>query len=184
MVMSRRAALTHSAVFAGLLSGAAGPAPPVAWEFEFPSIDEGLLRLAEFQGRVLLVVNTASFCGYTPQYRQLEAVHRRFSPQGFSVIGVPSDDFGQEAGSNAEVKAFCESTFGVDFPMPAIGHVRGMKAAPFYKWVRDQRRWEPKWNFYKVLIGRDGNIAGTFGSSDEPESGRLKTAIEAAVGAA
>ena len=179
MGISRRTALISVAVLAGM---AAGSAPATAWSFEFPSIDEGVLRLAEFQGKVLLVVNTASFCGYTPQYRQLEALHRRLSPQGgFAVIGVPSQDFGQESGSNGEVKAFCEATFGVDFPMAGLGHVRGADASPFYRWVREQRRWEPEWNFNKVLIGRDGTIAGTFGSSDEPDRGRLATAIQAAM---
>ena len=178
MGISRRAALIGGAALAGM---AAGPAPAAAWSFEFPSIDEGTLRLAEFQGRVLLVVNTASFCGFTPQYRQLEALHRRLSPQGFAVIGVPSQDFGQESGSNGEVKAFCEATFGVDFPMAGLGHVRGADASPFYRWVREQRRWEPQWNFNKVLIGRDGAIAGTFGSTDEPDRGRLAAAIQAAM---
>ena len=181
MGILRRTVLISGAAMAGM---AAGPAPKTAWSFEFPSIDEGTLRLAEFQGKVMLVVNTASFCGYTPQYRQLEALHRRLSPQGFSVIGVPSQDFGQESGSNGEVKAFCEATFGVDFPMAGIGHVRGADAAPFYQWVREQRRWEPQWNFYKVLIGRDGAIVGTYGSNDLPDSGRLATAIQAAVGKA
>ncbi len=178
MGVSRRAALIGGAALAGV---AAGPAPATAWSFEFPSIDEGTLRLAEFQGRVLLVVNTASFCGFTPQYRQLEALHRRLSPQGFAVIGVPSQDFGQESGSNGEVKAFCEATFGVDFPMAGLGHVRGADASPFYRWVREQRRWEPQWNFNKVLIGRDGSITGTFGSTDEPDRGHLAAAIQAAM---
>jgi len=181
MDVFRRTALVGGAALAVT---AAGPASATAWSFEFPSIDEGLLRLAEFQGKVLLVVNTASFCGYTPQYRQLEALHRRLSPQGFAVIGVPSQDFGQESGTNGEVKAFCEATFNVDFPMAGLGHVRGADAAPFYRWVREQRRWEPQWNFYKVLIGRDGAIAGTFESNDEPDHGRLATAIQAAIGRA
>ena len=97
------------------------------------------------------------------------------------MVGVPSQDFGQESGSNGEVKAFCEATFGVDFPMAAISHVRGPEAAPFYHWVREQRRWEPQWNFYKVLIGRDGGIAGTFSSSDEPDRGRLAAPLQSAV---
>lgn len=181
MRISRRAALIHGAALAGAVSLAAGTPPTNAWAFEFPSIDEGLLRLAQFQGKVLLVVNTASFCGYTPQYRQLEALQRRLSPQGFSVIGVPSQDFGQESGTNGEVKAFCEATFGVDFPMAGLGHVRGGGALPFYRWVRDQRRWEPQWNFYKVLIGRDGAIIGTYSSDDLPDQGRLAAAIEAAI---
>ena len=100
------------------------------------------------------------------------------------MIGVPSQDFGQESGSNGEVKAFCEATFGVDFPMAGLGHVRGAEASPFYQWVREQRRWEPQWNFHKVLIGRDGAIIGTYGSNDLPDSGRLATAIQAAIGKA
>jgi len=176
MPVTRRAALQGTAALATL---AAAPAPsPTAWDFEFPSIDEGLLRLADFRGKVLLVVNTASFCGFTPQFKQLEAAQRALSPRGFSLIGVPSQDFGQESGTNGEVKAFCEATFGVDFPMAGISHVTGAQAAPFYKWVRAQRRWEPGWNFAKVLIARDGSIANTFASGDLPEAGSVKAAIE------
>ena len=174
MPVTRRDALVGAAV----ATIAAGPAPKQAWDFEFQSIDEGTLRLANFRGKVLLVVNTASFCGFTPQFRQLEAAQRDLSPRGFSLIGVPSQDFGQESGSNGEVKAFCEATFGVDFPMAGISHVRGDHAAPFYQWVRAQCRWEPGWNFNKVLIARDGTIAGTFGSDELPEAGSVKAAID------
>lgn len=160
---------------------AAAPAPGPAWQFEMTSIDEGTLRFADFSGKVLLVVNTASFCGFTPQYTALEKLHRELGPRGFAVMGIPSQDFGQEQGSNGEVKAFCELTYGVDFPMSGISHVRGPEAAPFYKWVRGQTGWEPHWNFFKVLVGRDGAIAGTYGSDDEPDRGRLRAAIEAAV---
>ena len=174
--------VTRRAALAGLATIAAAPPPPVAWDFEFPSIDEGTLDLAELRGRVLLVVNTASFCGYTSQYAQLEAVHRRLSPRGLTVVGVPSQDFGQESGSNGEVKAFCEATFGVDFPMAGLSRVRGRDAAPFYAWVRAERRWAPGWNFAKVLIGRDGRIAGTYGSNALPDAQPLRTDIEAALG--
>ena len=95
------------------------------------------------------------------------------------MIGVPSQDFNQESADNGTVKRFCEATFGVEFPMAGITHVRGADAAPFYAWVREQRRWEPNWNFNKVLIGRDGQIAGTFGSGDEPQGPKLSQAIEA-----
>lgn len=173
MPLTRRLALSAAA----LSTIAAAPAA-TAWDFEFPSIDEGVLRLADFRGKVLLVVNTASFCGFTPQFKQLEAAQRALSPRGFSLIGVPSQDFGQESGTNGEVKAFCEATFGVDFPMAAISHVRGSQAAPFYKWVSAQRRWEPGWNFAKVLIARDGSIAATFASGDLPEAGSVQAAIE------
>lgn len=174
MEVTRRSAL----VGAALATVAAAPEPGNAWGFEFPSIEEGTLRLGDYRGKVLLVVNTASFCGFTPQFKQLEAAQRALSPRGFSLIGVPSQDFGQESGTNGEVKAFCEATFGVDFPMAGLSHVRGAAAAPFYQWVRALRRWEPGWNFAKVLIARDGSIAGTFASGDLPDAGSVKAAIE------
>ncbi len=174
MSVTRRAALLGAA----LTTMAASPAPGTAWDFEFPSIDEGTLRLADFRGKVLLVVNTASYCGFTPQFKQLEAAQRALSPRGFTLVGVPSQDFGQEKGSNGEVKEFCEATFGVDFPMAGISRVTGPQAVPFYQWVRAQRRWEPGWNFAKVLIARNGTIAGTFASGDLPEAGSVKAAID------
>jgi glutathione peroxidase len=151
----------------------------VAWDFQFPSIDEGTLAFAAFKGRVLLVANTASFCGYTYQYEGLEKLYRTEAPRGLTVIGVPSQDFNQESADNKTVKTFCDATFGVEFPMAGIAHVRGAQAAPFYAWVREQKNWQPEWNFNKVLIGRDGRIAGTFGSGDEPGGAKLSRAIEA-----
>ena len=179
---------TRRVVLAGVAALASAPAPVsatpgsrTAWDFEFPAIKGGTLRLADLRGRVLLVVNTASFCGYTPQYRALEALHERLSPRGLTVVGVPSGDFGQEKASNDEVKAFCEATFGVQFPMAAISPVRGPDAAPFYRWVREERRWQPGWNFAKVLIGRDGRIAGTYASAAEPDRDPVLAAITAAL---
>ena len=162
---------------------AAAPAPGPAWQFKMTAIDDGTLDFATLRGKVLLVVNTASYCGYTPQYKQLEAIHRELSPKGFAVVGIPSQDFGQEKGSNAEVAQFCELTYGVEFPMAGLSHVIGRDAAPFYKWVRDQVRWEPQWNFYKVLIARDGSLLGTYSSDDLPDSGKLRQAIDKALAA-
>ena len=126
---------------------------------------------------MLLVANTASFCGYTYQYEQLEKLHREFTGRGLTVVGVPSQDFNQESSSNAEVKKFCETTFGVEFPMAGLSHVRGPQAHPFYAWVRGRTGWEPDWNFNKVLIGRDGAVEGTFRSSDEPYGPKLHSAL-------
>ena len=176
MQITRRAALS-----AALMTMAAAPDPGPAWQFKMTSIDEGTLDFSSLRGKVLLVVNTASYCGYTPQYKQLEALHRTLSPKGFSVVGIPSQDFGQEKGTNAEVAQFCELTYGVDFPMAGLSHVKGAQAVPFYRWVRAQTRWEPQWNFYKVLVGRDGTILGTFSSDDMPDAGRLRAAIDKAV---
>ena len=175
-MITRRATLAAAAA-----TMAASPAPGPAWQFTMPAIEGGALEFAAFRGRVLLVVNTASFCAFTPQYKVLEATYRALQPRGLTVIGVPSGDFGQEKDSDASVKTFCELTYGVEFPMSAIAHVRGKEAAPFYRWVAAQTRWEPRWNFFKVLIGRDGAIAGTFGAEDEPDKGRLKAAIEKAL---
>ena len=170
----------RSLLGAALVSGlAAAPAePPTAWRFSFPSLDGGTLDFASFRGKVLLVVNTASFCGFTYQYEALEKLYRERGPAGLVVIGVPSTDFNQESDNNAAVKQFCELTYGVEFPMVEISHVRGKEAMPFYAWVRQERSWEPDWNFNKVLIGRDGLIKSTYRSGAEPRSPALVAAIE------
>jgi glutathione peroxidase len=152
-----------------------------AWDFSFPAIDGGVLDLGAFKGRVLVVANTASFCGYTYQYEGLEKLHQAAAAHGVTVLGVPSRDFNQESPDNDTVKTFCETNYGVDFPLSGIAHVRGAQAAPFYAWVKAQTGWEPNWNFNKVLIGRDGRVAGTFGSGDEPQGAKLTKAIEAAL---
>jgi len=159
---------------------ATGP-DQLAWEFSFPAIEGGELKLADFKGRVLLVANTASFCGYTPQYKSLQALHEQRGAEGFTVIGVPSRDFRQESEDNATVKNFCETNYGITFPLTGIQHVRGEDAAPFYRWVSMARDWQPAWNFNKVLIGRDGRIKATFGASDKPDGAEIATAIAAAL---
>ncbi|MCX7380769.1 MAG: glutathione peroxidase [Alphaproteobacteria bacterium] len=161
----------------------ANAADPLAWDFAFPDIDGGSLKLATFKGKAIMVVNTASFCGFTYQYEALEKLHKTRGAAGFAVIGVPSQDFNQESDSNAKVKAFCETTFGIDFPLAGLSKVKGEDAAPFYKWVKAQRNWEPTWNFNKVVIGRDGRIIACFGSGDEPEGLKVRNAITAALAA-
>jgi glutathione peroxidase len=126
----------------------------------------------------LLVANTASFCGYTYQYEGLQKLHATKSAAGLTVIGVPSRDFNQESADNATVKTFCETRFDIDFPLAEISHVTGPQAVPFYAWVKAQKQWQPTWNFNKILIGRDGRIAGTFGSGDEPDGPALAHAID------
>jgi glutathione peroxidase len=177
----------RTALLAGSLAMTRGvhAAEMRAWDFSFPSLEDGVLNLATFRGRVLLVVNSASFCGYTYQYEGLQTMHAALAPRGLTVIGFPSQDFNQEKGSNGEVKAFCDATFGVTFPMAGLSHVRGPEANAFYKWVRAVTGWEPDWNFNKVLINRDGGIAGHFPSTEEPAGRALSTAVEqqlAAVG--
>lgn len=186
--LSRRAVLPAAVLTAASLLAAtqAFAAPqtagrPVAWNFSFPSIEEGILNMADYRGRVLLVANTASFCGYTYQYEALEKLHANLDTRGLTVIGMPSQDFEQESGSNAAVKAFCDATFDVQFPMTGITHVKGAQANAFYQWVKAERKWEPGWNFNKVLIGRDGRIIQTYGANDEPYGPALYHAIDDAL---
>jgi glutathione peroxidase len=153
----------------------------LAWDFSFPAIEGGTLDLRSFAGRALLVVNTASFCGYTYQYEGLKKLHEARAADGLTVIGVPSQDFNQESPDNKTVKTFCETQYGIDFPLTGLSHVKGPSAAPLYAWVRDVKSWEPNWNFNKVLIGRDGVVAGMFGSGDEPDGAKLSAAITAAL---
>lgn len=165
-------------------SGEAGAAPSneTAWDFAFPAIDGGTLEFAQFRGKVLLVVNTASFCGYTYQYEALEKLHQARSEEGLVVIGVPSGDFNQESADNKTVKDFCDTRFGISFPLAALSHVRGKDAAPFYAWVKRTRDWAPSWNFNKVLVSRQGFVTGTFGAGEEPDGTTLSEAISTALG--
>jgi glutathione peroxidase len=142
-----------------------------AYQFEFASLDGGKLPLAVWRGRPVLVVNTASFCGYTPQYRDLEALWQQYRDRGVVVLGVPSNDFGeQEPGSAAEIKQFCETNYQVDFPLTEKYRVVGSAAHPFYRWVAANlgEAGAPRWNFHKYLIGPDGQLAGAWPSQVKP----------------
>jgi len=145
----------------------------------FASIDGGNIALADFAGRPVLVVNTASQCGFTYQYDGLQALYEKYRDRGLVVLAVPSDDFNQELGSAAEVKAFCEINFGLTLPMTDVTHVRGSRAHGFYKDVKAQTGFTPRWNFNKVLIGPDGSVVETWGSNAKPDSGAIPRAIEA-----
>ncbi len=156
-----------------------------AYAFSFHGLDGGDVRLADYTGRPLLVVNTASLCGYTPQYAGLQEIWSEFQPRGFGLIGVPSNDFGgQEPGGAAEILETAHHQYAVTFPLTAKAVVTGASAHPFYKWAADARpRDVPKWNFHKYLIGRDGYIAEAFPSAVEPTDTRVKTAIARALAA-
>ena len=150
----------------------------------FTAIDGGRLALADWRGKALLVVNTASECGYTPQYAGLEALWRRYRDRGLVVLGVPTNDFGgQEPGNEAEIKAFCESSYGVDFPLTAKCAVGGSGAHPFFCWLETEigEAALPRWNFHKYLFGADGELVEIFPSSVAPDGPRLVKAIEAAL---
>lgn len=155
-----------------------------AHDFSFTSIEGKPLSLADFAGKAVLVVNTASACGLTPQYKGLQALWDAKKDEGLVVLGVPSNDFGaQEPGSEAQVKEFCEVRYGVTFPLTSKNPVIGAEAHPFYRWVAGElgESAAPKWNFHKYLIAKDGSIAGVFGSRTEPSSPDLTAAIEAAL---
>ena len=145
----------------------------------FGNIDGGDLRLSDWAGQPVLVVNTASRCGFTPQYDGLQALYDRYRARGLVVLAVPSDDFRQELSSEAEVKEFCEVNFGLDLPMTTITPVRGPQAHPFYASLAAETGFAPSWNFNKVLIAPDGRVAGTWGSMTKPLSGAITRQIEA-----
>jgi len=161
-------------------SHAAEPAPcPASLNHVFPRLqDEKPQSLCQYAGKVLLVVNTASFCGFTPQYRGLEALHAKYRDRGLVVLGFPSNDFDQEKGSNKEIADFCESTYGVKFPMFGASHVRGDQANPFYKQLARATGRQPLWNFHKYLVGRDGKVVDNYASLIAPDNARLVRDIE------
>jgi glutathione peroxidase len=163
----------------------ASEVPPVL-RFTVLSITGEPVDLARHAGKVLLVVNTASRCGYTPQYEGLQALHEKYAGQGLAVLGFPSNDFGgQEPGSNAEVQQFCQARFGVTFDLFAKGPVSGEARQPLYAWLTAQEAGgesgEVKWNFEKFLVGRDGQVIARYRSKTAPDAPELVQAIEAAL---
>lgn len=155
-----------------------------AHEFSFESIEGDPLPLTKFQDKVVLVVNTASKCGLTPQYDGLEQLYSEYRDRGLVVLGVPCNQFaGQEPGTEAEIKGFCETRFSVDFPLTSKTDVKGETAHPFYKWAKDQLGdpAEPVWNFHKILIGRDGEAIRAFGPRTDPLDNEVTSAIEQAL---
>ncbi len=146
-------------------------------DFSFASMDGGEIDLADWRGQPVLVVNTASRCGYTPQYDALQALYDTYRDQGLVVLAIPSNDFRQELASNADVQDFCEVNFGLTFPMTTITSIRGDAAHSFYKWLEAEAGFTPGWNFNKVLIAPDGSVAATFGSNARPMSRPVTSAI-------
>ncbi|MBN8750598.1 Hydroperoxy fatty acid reductase gpx1 [Xylophilus ampelinus] len=140
--------------------------------------DEKPQSLCQYAGKVVLVVNTASFCGFTPQYKGLEELDRKYRDKGLVVLGFPSNDFAQESGSNKEIADFCESTFGVKFPMFVKTSVRGSDANPLFKELAKQTGTTPKWNFYKYLIARDGKVVDAYSSMTAPDDKAFIQTIE------
>ncbi|MET0676181.1 MAG: glutathione peroxidase [Bradyrhizobium sp.] len=155
-----------------------------AYAFSFPALSGGDIRLSEFAGRPLMIVNTASLCGFTPQYGGLQQLWSEFGERGLMIIGVPSNDFGnQEPGGATEITATAQHHH-VTFPIAAKAVVKGPNAHPFYKWAAEARPKDvPRWNFHKYLIGRDGYITDAFTESVDPVDTRVKTAVARALAA-
>lgn len=180
--------LKHIAIAAiAALSIAAAPAgPQSAFQITTKTIDGKPMPWAQYKGKVLLVVNTASFCGYTPQYEGLQKLQDEYAAKGFTVIGVPSGDFGdQEYKDGKQIQDFCEATYRVKFPMTEKAVVKGAGAAPFYRWAADTLGQDkaPAWNFHKYLVGRDGKLIAAFPSKVTPQAPELVGAVTKAIAA-
>ena len=175
--------LAAPAAMAQASAAAAPKACPAMLQHSFNRLqDEAPQNLCQYAGKVLLVVNTASFCGYTSQYEGLEALHAKYSSKGLVVLGFPSNDFGQqEPGSSKEIADFCFNTYGVKFPMFSKSVVKGAQANPLYAELAKATGQSPKWNFHKYLIDRSGKVVASFASKVEPDSPALLAAIEKAL---
>ena len=181
------ARLVYALIIALLAPGAAevrSEPPATAHDFVFISIEGDPLPLAKFAGKAVLVVNTASFCGYTHQYADLQAVWQRYRQRGLVVLGVPSNDFGaQEPGTASDIKKFCTVNFDIDFPLTDKQVVSGAQAHPFYLWAKQQlgAAAVPRWNFHKYLVSPDGQLMAWFATRVPPGSPQVIAAIEAAL---
>ena len=153
----------------------------LAYDFQFKDLDGSPLPLSEYRGKVIVIVNVASQCGFTNQYEDLQKVWEKYQEKGIVVLGVPSNDFGnQEPGNNKEIKNFCEAKFGITFPMTEKISVKGKNAHPFYIWAKENHGSSaiPKWNFHKIIIDKEGKISKTFSSITNPSSSKFMKTIE------
>jgi glutathione peroxidase len=163
-------------------TASAGGCPALLQKTHARLQDEKPQSLCQYSGKVVVVVNTASFCGFTSQYEGLEALHAKYKDRGLVVLGFPSNDFSQETGSNQEIADFCENTFGVKFPMFAKTSVRGSDASPLFRELAQKTGTAPKWNFYKYVISRDGASVAAFNSTASPTGRELVGEIEKQLG--
>lgn len=172
----------------GAVAEAKETAAPALYELQLVSVDGSVLDAAEFAGQVVLFVNVASFCGYTPQYAGLQSLYDRYRDRGLVVIGIPSNQFGgQEPGTNDDIKSFCTSRFGVTFPLLAKQEVNGSNRSPLYRFLVQSEAGGGKdigWNFEKFVVGRDGQVLGRFPAHIVPQDPRLVAAIEMALAGA
>ncbi len=171
-----------------MLAALAGPASaqqcPALLQHELPKLrSKGTIDLCEaFKGKALVVVNTASFCGFAPQFKGLEALYQRYKDEGLVVLGVPSDDFFQESDDETETAKVCYVNYGVTFPMTQTQPVRGSDATPLFKELAEQAGGAPRWNFYKYVVDRDGKVVDYFSSKVKPDDPELISAVRKALG--
>ena len=156
----------------------------LAYDFHFNDLDGSALYLSKYKNKVIVVVNVASQCGFTKQYEDMQNIWEKYQAKGIIMLGIPSNDFGnQEPGGNKEIKNFCESKFGITFPMTEKVSVKGENAHPFYLWAKENhgKSAVPKWNFHKIIIGKNGKVADTFASITNPSSKKFIKALEKAL---
>ncbi len=164
-----------------LSTGVTADYSKLAYDFNFNDLDGSILKLSEYKDKVIVVVNVASQCGFTKQYEDMQKVWNQYQSKGIIMLGVPSNDFGnQEPGTSKDIKNFCEAKFGITFPMTEKVVVKGENAHPFYKWAKENHGKSaiPKWNFHKIIIGKDGKVAETFSSITKPSSKKFMQVIE------
>ncbi len=152
----------------------------VFYDFSIESIDGQIINLSEYKNKVVLLVNTASYCGFTKQYEDLQELWEKYKSKGLVVFGVPSNSFNQEKNSNNDVKKFCEVNFNINFPLSSIYEVKGKNAHEIFKWAKDNHGSSavPKWNFHKILINKSGKVEDTFASFTKPKSNKIINKIE------
>ena len=151
----------------------------LASDFSFKDVEGETINLANYKDKVIVIVNVASRCGFTNQYKDLQVLWKDYKDKGLIVIGVPSNNFRQEPGTNKEIKNFCETTFGISFPITEKLNVIGTSAHPFFKWAKDNHGSSaiPKWNFHKIIVGKNGKVVETFASITKPSSKKFISAI-------
>ena len=155
----------------------------LVYDYEFKNIEGGVIKLSDYKDKVIVIVNVASRCGYTTQYNGLQELWSNYRAQNLVVIGVPTNNFKQEPGTNKEIKDFCETNFNISFPMTEKVNVIGNQAHPFYKWAKENHGIGaiPKWNFHKIIIGKNGKVYETFASFTKPSSNKFLKVITEAI---
>ena len=152
----------------------------IFFDFKVDSISGETIDLNDYKDKVVLIVNTASYCGFTKQYAELQTLWEKYKSKGLIVLGIPSNSFNQEKNSNSEIKEFCEVNFDINFPLTTLTEVKGKKAHELFKWAKKNhgKSAEPKWNFHKILINKEGKVQDTFASFTKPTSKKIIKAIE------